>query len=208
MIALKQSFALCPDPSVLAGCVYITPLYGTSSNLFGYWRLIKKGLTYKFWKAILSLSLPHEVVGICTPFCPGQNRPVFLLVFLCPQKIINKGSIPIKTSMVGCVRRLSSRSFLDDSADLMQPASNDFALIKGGLKSNPGETAMRNYAQAPTKPNKLTAYVSLKSVFTLLDNNKHIIAKDLTFTQAKPLSEYIPNSSIKFQAMVQAEGSL
>jgi len=67
---------------------------------------------------------------------------------------------------------------------------------------------MRNYTQKPTKSNKLTRHVSLNSVFTLFDRNKQIIAKDLTFTQAKPLSEHIPNSSIKFQAMVQAEGSL
>ncbi len=148
---------------------------------------------------ILNMPLTHSAVGICTPFCPGQKRPLLTVVFLCPSKIISTGLIRIKFFMVGCVMRLSSRSFLDDSANLMQPASNDFALKRGGLKSNPGETAMRNNTQKPT------CHVSLKSIFLLLDSDKNLITSSLTFEQVKPLSEHINGSIIKFQAMVRLE---
>jgi len=98
--------------------------------------------------------------------------------------------------MVGCFRQLSSWSFLDDSANLKQLASNDFALKRGGLKSNPGETAMRNHTQKPTNS------VSLKSIYSLLDSDNNLITSSFTFEQAKALSGHIQYSIIKFQAMV------
>jgi hypothetical protein len=61
--------------------------------------------------------------------------------------------------MVGCVRQLSSWPFLDGIANLIQSASNYFAIICGGLKSIQGEAAMCNLTQ------KLTKTVSLKSMF-------------------------------------------
>jgi len=101
--------------------------------------------------------------------------------------------------MVGCIRHLSRWPFLDGTANLIQPASKKFAVLRGGLKSNPGETAMRIH---PPKP---TNHVSLKSIFLLLDSDKNLITSSLTFEQVKPLSEHIKGSIIKFQAMVRVE---
>ncbi|NOR71249.1 MAG: hypothetical protein GQ532_16385 [Methylomarinum sp.] len=52
------------------------------------------------------------------------------------------------------------------------------------------------------KQDTQTNAVSLESIFSLLDSDKNIISSSLTFEQAKPLSEHIQDSTIKFQAMV------
>jgi len=146
---------------------------------------------------IIHAPLTHSSVGICTPFCPGDKTPLSTVVFLCPSKNINKGLLPIKSFMVGCFRQLSSWSFLDDSANLIQSASNDFALIKGGLKSNPGETAMRNRTQ------KLTNPVSKKtqSRFNVITRSGRSIARKITFPQAIQLKNQTPAALIKFDSM-------
>jgi len=92
--------------------------------------------------------------------------------------------------------------------NLVESATQRLQPKSGGYIPNTGETAMRIHAEVPTKSKKLTTYVSLIAKFTLLDSNKHAIAKDLTFTQVKLLSENIPNSIIKFQAMINPEYSL
>ncbi len=63
----------------------------------------------------------------------------------------------------------------------------------------------KNYAQEPTKQNDQTNTVSLKSIFSWLDSNTNLIPSSLNFEQAKPLSEHIQGSVIKFQAMVRLE---
>jgi len=156
-------------------------------------------LTSQSSTAILNVPLTHSAVGIRNPFSPGQKRPLLTVVFLCPSKIISTGVIRIKPFMVGCIRHPSGWPFLDGIANLLQSASNDFAIIRDGLKSNPGETAMRNHTQKPTNS------VSLKSIFLLLDSDKNLITSSLTFEQVKPLSEHIKGSIIKFQAMVRLE---
>jgi len=85
------------------------------------------------------------------------------------------------------------------TANLIQSASNNFAVVRGGLKLYKGETAMRNHTQKPTNS------VSLKSIFLLLESDKNLITSSLTFEQVKPLSEHINGSIIKFQAMVRVE---
>ena len=65
-----------------------------------------------------------------------------------------------------------------------------------------GGTIMPNqYAQVPTKANTPTINVRLKSLFTLRDANREIIADHLTFEQVKPISERITGSVIKFSRM-------
>ena len=127
MIALKQSFALCPDQPVLAGCTSWVPLESTlrvlagsrgwvhSANLF-----YEKTLTEKCCKAILSLSLPHEVIGTATPGKTGQKRPLYTVVFLCPSKIINTGLFRVKSFMVGFIRHPSW--WLVPCIQLLQPS--------------------------------------------------------------------------------------
>lgn len=60
-----------------------------------------------------------------------------------------------------------------------------------------------------TKPisKKQTKTVSLISIFSLYDKSHNLICEYLTFQQAKPLSEKIKGSVIKYQAMVKAEVS-
>ena len=86
------------------------------------------------------------------------------------------------------------------SANFLRSASNDFTLIKVGLNFSEEETEMR------TSSPKVTAYVSLKSIYLLLDHNKNLIASSLTMEQVKPLSERIKGSIIKFDRMVNAAG--
>ncbi len=145
------------------------------------------------------LPFPHEAVGICSPYNKGRKRPLSSVVFLCPSKIINKGLLPVKSFMVGCVRRLRSAVPLYGTANLIQSASNNFAVVRVGLQPYKGETAMRNHTQKPIN------YVSLKSIYLLLDCNKNLITSSLTIEQVKPLSEHIKGSIIKFQAMVRVE---
>ncbi len=197
--------AFCLDQPALAECICGAPLYNAwpilvgnrgvvhSANLFS-----EKTLTEKFWKAILLSSLPHEVIGIGVPK-PQRRMPLNCGIFM------RKISVHRYVDLGKTVERLTSS--LGWYANLIQ-VDSIIGVMWSGLKTYPTEAIMPNYAQAPSKSKKLIKYVSLKSIFILLDNNKQIIAKDLTFTQAKPLSEHIPNSIIKFQAMVQAEVSL
>jgi len=60
------------------------------------------------------------------------------------------------------------------------------------------------FTQKPIKK-QLINHVSLKSIFSLVDSHRNTIARDLSFEQAKPLSEHIQGSVIKFQAMVRME---
>jgi len=223
MIVLKQLPATCLNQPVLVNRTCRVPLkislrvlagsrgWVRSTNLFS-----EKTLTENFLKDILSLSLPNEVVrslslsyGSDTALNPGtKNQGVgdyttCISLFLCPKSLLSAlKNLPFWWSGL-------SEQLLDAAVQ------TDFLLhrpkiepLRGGLQLNQGVAIMRNHAQEPTKSNKLTTYVSLIAKFTLLDSNKHTIAEDLTFTQVKPLSEHIPNSIIKFKAMVQAEGSL
>lgn len=98
--------------------------------------------------------LPHEAVGIYSPYIKGQKRPLSTVVFLCSSKIISTRLIRIKFFMVGCVRRLRSAVPLCGTVNLTHPTSNKFTVIRGGLKPNKGKIVMRNHNQ------KLTSHVS------------------------------------------------
>lgn len=155
-------------------------------------------LTSGFPRTKIDSPFPHEAVGICTPYNKGQKRPLLSVVFLCPSKIINKGLFPVKSFMVGCIGRLRSAVPLYGSANLIQSASNDFALSRGGLKSYKGETAMRNHTQ------KLTTHVSKKSKsrFNVISKTGRSIARKVPFSTAIRLKNNQPELTIKFDSMV------
>ena len=161
-------------------------------------------LTINPYTSSINPSLPHEAAR----FEPRKNQGVgdyttCRSLFLCPK------------SLLSTLKNLSlwwgglSEQLLDAAVqtDFLSHRPK-IEPLRGGLQLNQGVAIMRNHAQEPTKSNKLTTYVSLIAKFTLLDSNKHAIAKDLTFTQVKLLSENIPNSIIKFQAMINPEYSL
>ena len=146
-------------------------------------------------------TLPEKVKNRLCTLSPGQNRPLSKVAFLCPSKFINTGLLRIVFIMAGCFRQPKGWSFLDDSANLTQSASNVFALILGGLKSNPGENAMRAYTQNLTK---LTLNVKLTSLFDLVKptpQGNFILLKNLTFDQASGLIKQMPGTRVKFSKM-------
>ena len=86
-----------------------------------------------------------------------------------------------------------------------QPTQSDtmIGLMWSGLKPLHTEAIMpiHNRNTKPPKQSTLTNSVSPKSIFFLIDSNRNTIAKDLSFDQAKPISEHISGSLIKFQKM-------
>ena len=155
-------------------------------------------LTINSYPSILTMRSQKTSVGISSPFYPGQKRPVSTLVFLCPSKNINKGLLPIKLFMVDCFRQLSSWPFLDGTANLIQSASNNLAVIRAGLKSNPGETAMRNLTQKPTKT---VSGKKSQSRFNVLTRSGRSIARKIPFHEAISLKAGHPGLLIKFDSM-------
>jgi len=157
-------------------------------------------LTAGLPRAILNMPLIHSAAEFETSEITGQKRPLLTVVFLCPSKIINTGLFCIKSFMVDCIGHPSGWSVpVADSLNSMQSATRRLRPDSGGYIQNTGETAMRNHTQKPTNS------VSLKSIFLLLDSDKNLITSSLTIEQAKPLSEHIQGSVIKFQAMVRLE---
>jgi len=98
---------------------------------------------------ILSLPL-HSRDGIRNPHT-GQKRPLSTVVFLCPSKIINKGLLPVKSFMVGCIEQPLKRLAvpLCGIANLIQSTAQDFAIKDGGLFLNKGHKPMLNHTQKP-----------------------------------------------------------
>jgi len=202
-------------PSVLVECVLSESykIFCVSARFRGSIRssiIFKKILTVFVGGAILHSSLPHEVVGICTPEYKGQKRPLLTVVFLCPSKS-NTGLIRIKSIMVDCFRQLSSwPAPLSGSANLMQSASNNFALILGGLQSYKGVSAMlkshtQNLAISSQVNPKIKQYQKKnnglkKAVFNLVATNK-ILFKDLALPEALALFLSHPQARIKFSRM-------
>ena len=154
-------------------------------------------LTHHLITSNICIPLPHEACEFQTSEITGQKRPLLSVVFLCPSKIINAGLIRIKSFMVGCVRRLRSAVPLYGTANLIQSASNNFAVVRVGLQSYKGETAMRNYTQ------KLTNHVSKSSQsrFNVLTRSGRSIARSVPFNTAIRLKYGHPEFLIKFDSM-------
>jgi len=81
-------------------------------------------------------------VGICTPDNQGHNRPLSIVVFLCPPKT-QAALCPLFSVMAGCIGQPLKRlaGSLAGSANLMQSATQSFAPLIGGYSIYQGVTA-------------------------------------------------------------------
>ena len=150
---------------------------------------------------------PHEEVEFGSSFSQGQKRPLLSVVFLCPSKIVNTGLFRIKAFMVGMLVSSRACRFLDPVFQTSTSTALSLEASGGSLKTTVKEFTMLQHSHTP-ESNPQTNTVSLKSIFSLLDSDKNLIAPSLTFEQVKPLSEHIHGSIIKFQALIKIEVSL
>jgi len=196
-----------PSYSVLARFVYV--LFGAAFFhppsglvLANFAIFFKKILTHKDYESILETSLPHEAAEILSPD-KGQNRPVFLLVFLRLPKTINKGLLLIKFSMVGCILRLRSAAPLCGTENSMHPTARNISVFAGGLFFNKGHKPMRNYATDLANSSQINTpktYLPKKAVFNLV-TTKEILFKNLALPKALALFLSHPQARIKFSRM-------
>jgi len=126
-------------------------------------------LTTTTSNATLYVPLTHSVDGIRN-LQRGQKRPVSKLVFLCPSEIINKGLLPVKSFMVGCIEQplIGLAVPFCGIANLIQSTAQDFAIKVGGLFLKKGHKPMLNHATNPltisvstTKQNSLHKQVEI-----------------------------------------------
>ncbi len=201
--------AFCLDPTVLAGYLNRAPIH--SANL-----LYEKILTEKYWKDILPISLPHEVivhfhfrVNGLNPGTENQgvgDYTMCISLFLCPKSVLSK----LKSTSLwwgGLSVQLLDAAVQTDFLS-HRPKIEP---LRGGLQLNQGVAIMRNYAQVPTKPNNLTKNVRLVSLFNLVkrtnqgNQGNQVIFTGLSFAQAISLiNQQTPPLLIKFSRMQEA----
>ncbi len=125
-------------------------------------------------------------------------------VFLCPS--ISTALVRLQFILVGCIGQPQGwPAPLTGSANPIQSASNNLALIFGGNLIFKGVSAMRHYAQNPVQIR--AGYVS-PSRFNLVSATGRILVPSIPLQTAFQLKTNHPTSKIKFSRMVSAGGAL
>jgi len=149
-------------------------------------------LTSPTLKATMMTPLTHSAVGLRTPETTG-HKAAFHAVFCCPAKI--KAVLYRVLSMVDCSGQPSGWPVpVAGSANPVQSATQDFALLRGGY-STLQETAIMHTLKTPNKS------VSAQSRFNVITRSGRSLARYVPFSQAIRLKASHPNSLIKFAGM-------
>jgi hypothetical protein len=141
-------------------------------------------------------------VGSRSPDNQGPKRPLSTVVFLCPSKT-QAALRRLDSVMAGCIGQPLKRlaGSLAGTANLIQSATQQLAVMGGGLSLYQGVPAMRHFAQNPAESSQAKAYKSLFNLIKRTPEGKRVICQDLTFAQAAALVAEIPALIVKFSRM-------
>ncbi len=118
-----------------------------------------------------TLALPSQKtkVGFRSSEISGLKAALHA-VFLCPSQILSTALNRLKSVMVGCIGQSSDWPVPEaGTANLVQSASNNFAVVRGGYFPTSGETAMHHPTPNPsTHQNASTTVMSDNAVLNLL----------------------------------------